>query len=148
MPRGARIRACDLLSGRSVRVDVVAQATAQAWTEYDTMVVHQAQAYGPGSVHAPLQLPKTVRGLGGTAAWIPARRELVATNSTPTAGGSYITVNVTRTSARRPGSLALARAIARAMLVPPHAGRTQGHRRADACVMGRYWATSTICGRR
>lgn len=97
-----------LLSGRSVRVDVVAQAVAQAWTEYDTMVVHQVQAYGPGSVHAPLQLPKTVRGLGGNAAWIPARRELVATNSTPTVGGSYITVNVTRTSARRPGSLALA----------------------------------------
>jgi hypothetical protein len=80
----------------------------------------------PGSVHAPLQLPKTVRGLGGTAAWIPARRELVATNSTPTVGGSYITVNVTRTSARRPGSLARARAIARAMLVSAPRGPNPG----------------------
>lgn len=105
-----------LLSGQGIRVDVVAQATAQAWTEYDTTVVHQVQAYGSGSVHAPSQLPTIVRGLGGNAVWIPALHELVATNGTPSVGGTYLTVKVTRTTARGPASLALARAIARATL--------------------------------
>ena len=101
-----------LIAGQGVRVDVVTQASAQAWTAYDTLVVHQVQAYGSGGVRVPSQLPRPVPGMGGNAAWIPAQHELVATNGTPSTAGTYVTVKVAHTSARGPASLALARAIA------------------------------------
>jgi hypothetical protein len=101
-----------LIAGQGVRADVVTQASAQAWTAYNTMVVHQAQAYGSGGVHVTSQLPRPVPGMGGNAAWIPALHELVATNGTPSTAGTYVTVKVAHTSARGPASLGLARAIA------------------------------------
>ena len=105
-----------LLSGRGVSVDVVAQATAQAWMAFDTFTVHQAQAYGSGGVHVPSQLPHAVPGMRGNVAWIPARHELVATNGTESRGGSYVTVTVTRAPSKGTSSLPLARAVARAVL--------------------------------
>lgn len=105
-----------LLTARGARVDVVAQATSQAWVEYDTTVVHQAQAYGSGGVHVAAQLPQPVPGMPGNASWIPARHELVATNGTESRGGSYVTVTVTPTAGAHRVTLPTARAVARAVL--------------------------------
>ena len=105
-----------LIDARGIRVDTVAQATSQAWTEYDTATVHQVQAYGSGAVHVPSQLPHPVPGLSGNVAWIPAQNEVIATNGTQSRGGTYVTVTVTRSSSRGPSSLAVARAVTRALL--------------------------------
>lgn len=106
-----------LLHGGAFRLDVVAQASTQAWTEFDTMQVHQVQAFGSGAVHVRSQIPKDVSEPGMLAAWIPAREELFATNGSPTRGGSYVTVTVTRGARRGAASLKLARAVARSTLV-------------------------------
>lgn len=84
------------------------------------------QAYGSGGVHVPGQLPKPVPGLTGNAAWIPARHEVVATNGTQSSGGSYVTVTVTRTGKQGPSSLALARAVTRAVLAVAPRGSSPG----------------------
>ena len=105
-----------VLSRGEVRVDVVAQTTPLAWTEYDTTVVHQAQAYGPGTVHRQAELPQAVSGVGTAAEWIPARGELVAMRGTPSAGGVYLTVTTTRSGVGRPASRRLDRAVAQATL--------------------------------
>lgn len=104
-----------VLRGEGTRVEVVVQTSAQAWTEYDTAVVHQVQAFGSGPVHVRAQLPQPVFGVGGAASWIPAQRELLATNaSRPGASGSYLEVTVTRSTAHAPRTLA--RAVARSVL--------------------------------
>lgn len=104
-----------VLNGEGTRVQVVVQPGAQAWTEFDTVVSHQAQAYGSGAVHVPAQLPQSVLGVGGAAAWIPAQRMLVATNASQAgASGSYLSVTVARSAVRPP--LSVARVIARAVL--------------------------------
>ncbi len=101
-----------LLGGGTWRVDVVAQASTQAWVEFDTTNVHQIQAYGSGSVHVHSQIPQEASAPGMLAAWIPAKRELFATNGSPTRGGSYVTVTVTRGAGRGADSLKLTRAVA------------------------------------
>jgi hypothetical protein len=112
-----------LLEGRGIRVDAVAQASALAWTEYDTATVHLAQAFGSGSVHRSGELPRPVASVSGNAVWVPAQGELIATNGTQTAGGSYLTVTVTRSSAQAPASLTVAEAVGRATLaVAPRGG--------------------------
>lgn len=103
-----------VIEGRGSRADTVAQASALAWTEYDTATVHLAQAYGSGSVHEPLELPHPVPGLAGNVAWVPAQRQLIATSGTQSRGGSYITITITGGASR--ASLPLARAVARATL--------------------------------
>jgi hypothetical protein len=105
-----------LIDARGIEVDAVAQATSRAWTEFDTTTVHQVQAFGSGAVHVPSQLPHPVPGLSGNVAWIPAKNELVATNGTQSRGGTYLTVTVTRRSPGGPSSLAVARAVTRALL--------------------------------
>jgi hypothetical protein len=105
-----------LINGRGMELDTVAQASSQAWTEYDTETVHQSQAYGPGAVHDPAQIPQPVPGLPGNVAWIPAQNEVVATNGTESVGGTYVTVTVTRHSSGSPSSLAVASAVTRALL--------------------------------
>jgi hypothetical protein len=85
---------CVLKRGRA-RVDVVAQASPQAWTEFDTTQSHQDQVYGPG-IHTPGQIPRNESVGSMLAQWIPAKNQLFATNGTPTRGGSYVTVTVTR----------------------------------------------------
>lgn len=115
-----------LLDGRGIHVDVVAQASPRAWTQYDTATVHLVQAFGSGSVHTPSELPHPVPGLGGNSTWIPAQHELLATNGTQSAGGSYVTVTITRASARGPASVSLAGIVARATLDSAPRGPSPG----------------------
>lgn len=115
-----------VLEGNGIRVDAIAQATAVAWTEYDTAAVHQAQAYGTGAVHQRSQQPHSVPGLGGNSTWIPAKKELIATNGTESRGGSYLTVTVTRHAPHAPSSVAVAAAIARTMLASAPRGPNPG----------------------
>jgi hypothetical protein len=104
------------LRGSGVRLDVVAQQSAQAWAQWDTTQVHQAQAYGPSAHHQAGQIQQPLdTSTGINAAWIPAQRMLFATNGTQSKGGSYITVTV---SGRRRGKaeVALANAVMLAAL--------------------------------
>ena len=112
-----------VLSGHRLRVVLVSQATAQAYTEWDTEDSHQSQVFGPG-VHEPGQIPvgETVRG-AVVAVWIPAQNELVATDAMLGGGGAYVTVTVTGRAARGSKALALARAVAAATFAAhPDAG--------------------------
>lgn len=104
-----------LLRGAGTRVDVVAEQSSQAWAQWDTTQVHQAQAYGPSAKPQPAQIPQTVNASGALAAWIPAQRMLFATNGTQSKGGSYVTVTV---SGKRRGKaeVNLARAVTLAVL--------------------------------
>lgn len=115
-----------VLDSNGVRVDAVAQASAVAWTEYDTATVHQAQAYGSGGLNQPSELPHPVPGMGGNATWIPANHELIATNGTESRGGSYLTVTVTRRSDHGPATLAVATAVGSAMLASAPRGPNPG----------------------
>jgi hypothetical protein len=101
-----------VVSKGSLRVDTIAQASELAWTLYDTTQSHLAQAFGPGSVHIPSEMPHAVPGLSGNALWVPAENELVATNGSQSQGGSYVTVKVKGTRS----GLAVATAVARATL--------------------------------
>lgn len=104
---------CVLRAAR-VRVSIGSQATAQAYTEFDTEVSHQDQVYGPG-VHTPGQIPVNVSVPGAVAAvWIPAQSELVATSASPGGPGAYVTVTVAGPVTRGPDAKALALAVAHA----------------------------------
>lgn len=115
---------CRLRAG-ALRVDVEAQASAQAWTEFDTTSSHQSQVYGPG-VHEPRQIPQNVSAPGMLAAWIPAQDELFATNGSPTRGGSYVTVSVTGHGLRAAARRGLARTVAQAVLAVAPRGPNPG----------------------
>jgi hypothetical protein len=115
-----------VLDGNGVHVDAIAQASAVAWTEYDTAAVHQAQAYSSPGVHQASQQPHSVPGMGGNSTWIPAKHELIATNGTESRGGSYLTVTVTRHSSHAPSSLAVATAVARTVLASAPRGPNPG----------------------
>lgn len=116
---------CTLESG-GVRLNVVAQASPQAWTEYDTETTHLSQAFGPSSVHNSGELPRPVPSVARNAVWVPAQSELIATNGTQTTGGAYVTVTVKRTSSHGPGSLPVASAVARATLDAAPRGSNPG----------------------
>lgn len=116
--------ACVVHAG-TARLQIVAQASAQAWTEYDTTTSHQSQVYGPG-VHEPGQIPQQVTGVGAVAVWIPAQKELVTTNGTPTRGGNYVTVTVKGRAKDGPTPLALARSAAVATLATAPRGPNPG----------------------
>lgn len=97
-----------------VRVTIVSQASAQAYTEFDTTTSHQSQVYGPG-VHEPGQIPVPASVPEAVAAvWIRAEREIVATNAQPGHAGAYVTITVAGPGARAAAALTLARAVARA----------------------------------
>jgi hypothetical protein len=115
-----------VVHGKRARLDIVAQATSVAWTEYDTATVHQVQAFGSGSVHQPSQIPRNVYGVGGLAAWIPAQNELVATNGTQSRGGCYLTVKVTHSSLPARTKVQLARTVAKATLAIAPRGPNPG----------------------
>ena len=115
-----------VLDGNGMHVDAIAQASAVAWTEYDTAAVHQAQAYSAPGVHQASQQPHAVPGMGGNSTWIPAKNELIATNGTESRGGSYLTVTVTRHSSGAPSSLAVATAVARTVLASAPRGPNPG----------------------
>ena len=102
------------LDGRRLRVAIVSQASSQAYTEFNTTTSHQEQVYGPG-VHEPGQIPVTVTVPGSVVAvWIPAQREIVATDAEPGGSGTYLTVTGGGSALRGARALALARAVARA----------------------------------
>jgi hypothetical protein len=113
-----------VLHARGVRVDAIAQAATQAWTEYDTTVVHQVQAFA-GTARGRGQLPEDVTIPGAQAVWIPAERELVATNGTESTAGSYVTVSIT---GRAGGGRArpLAQSVAAAVLAVAPRGPNPG----------------------
>ena len=77
------------------RLDLIAQQSAQAWTQWDTVQVHQLQAYGPSADHQQSQIPVALDQGDILAAWVPAQRLLFATNGSQSKGGSYVTVTVT-----------------------------------------------------
>jgi hypothetical protein len=101
------------LRGSGTRLDLVAQQSARAWEQFDTVQVHQEQAYGPSANHQQAQIPVNVSMPGGQAQWIPAQRMLFATNGTQSRGGSYVTVTV---SGRRHREVQVARAVTAAAL--------------------------------
>lgn len=115
---------CVLRGPGGTRVDMISQATAQAWNEWDTTQVHQVQAYGSGGLHEPGQIPQIVPAHGLLAAWIPAQRMLFATDGTQSRGGSYVTVTVTRGHLRATARRRLARAVALGVLAAAPKGPT------------------------
>jgi hypothetical protein len=104
------------IQGKNVRIDVVAQAATQAWTEYETFTVHQVQAYAGEGNTSSAEAPHNVSVPGGQAAWVPALHELVATNGTQSRGGSYVTVTLNGPGASGGRAVALSRGVAAAVL--------------------------------
>lgn len=90
------------VTGAGRRIEVEAQASTQAWVQYETEQVHYAQAYGPGSVHNRGEMPRNVTGVGDQAFWVPAERQLYTTNGSQSRAGSYLTVKIAARG--RPGS--------------------------------------------
>jgi hypothetical protein len=116
-----------LVTGAGVHLDVNAQAAPRAWEQFDTVVVHQAQANENGTSKINPQLPVDLPPHGDAqAVWIPANSQLVATNGTQSSGGSYVTVNVTRRSKRGPASLKVAQAVGNATLAVAPRGPSPG----------------------
>lgn len=103
-----------VVSGRGgLRVRVLTQTGDQAYTEFDTETSHQSQVYGAG-IHEPGQIPQGITVPGAAAAvWIPAAREVVATNAQPGHAGTYVTVTVSGPAGA--GALRLAEAVTRAV---------------------------------
>ncbi|MGI8713894.1 MAG: hypothetical protein ACR2NR_12110 [Solirubrobacteraceae bacterium] len=100
-----------MLTSRRLRVVVSSQASAVAYTEFDTETSHQDQVYG---TRDPGQIPSAVSIPGTVAVWIRAQHEIVATDATPTTGGSYVTVAITGRALRGRAAVTLGRAVARA----------------------------------
>jgi len=127
----AKIRVADadptniecVLSGDGIRLDVVAQASPRAWTQYDTLVVHAAQAFVPGS--AKSNLPVDLPGLGFNAAWVAAKSQLLATNGTQSTGGSFLSIMVSG-HARTKSGLEVAKRVATATLALAPRGPSPG----------------------
>jgi hypothetical protein len=115
-----------LVTRQGIRAKVTAQALAQAWTQFDTIVVHQAQGFGSSQLHDSGRLPQEMVVAGANAAWIPAQRELIATNGTESQGGSYVTVLVSGSAARGNAGLRLAKALAAATLATAPRGGSPG----------------------
>jgi hypothetical protein len=111
-----------------MRIDVVAQQSPQAYTQFNTTESHQEQVYGPAApgVHNPGEIPKDASEGPMIAGWIPAENQLFATNATPTTGGSYMTVTVTRGNKRDAERRRLARAVALATLAVAPRGANPG----------------------
>lgn len=117
---------CVLSGSGGIGLDVVAQASPLAWVQYETVVAHAAQAFGPGTVHQSAYVPRELAGLGYNAAWIAAKGQLVATNGTQSIGGSYVTVTVTHAPPHGPSTLPIAEAVASATLATAPRGPRPG----------------------
>jgi hypothetical protein len=109
------------VSGDGLHVDVNAQASPRAWTQFDTVVSHAAQAPGQSS-----GLPQDLAGLGYSAAWIASQNMLVATNGTQSTGGSYVTVTVAGAHHNQAARLRVAKALASATLASAPRGPDPG----------------------
>lgn len=115
-----------LISAQALEIDVVAQASPRAWEQFDTAVVHQAQAFGGAPAPPHQDLPQDVPGLGYNAAWIPSTHEFVATNGTQSSGGSFVTVTITGRSAGAASGLKVAKAVTTATLKVAPKGASPG----------------------
>lgn len=111
------------LSGRGAGLSILAEASPQAYTAYDTDSSHLAQVYGAAG---RAQNAPEVPGLGTVASWFPEEHELLATNATLYRGGSYITVSMTHWSSPPISQLALARAVGHAVLTVAPRGPNPG----------------------
>ena len=107
-----------MLRAGGLRIDLVAQQSPQAYTQFNTTASHQEQVYGPAApgVHRPGEIPQDASEGQMIAGWIPAENQLFATNASPTTGGSYMTVTVTRGDKGDADRRKLARAVALATL--------------------------------
>lgn len=102
-----------VLTGRQVQVTIDSQAGPRAYTEFDTETSHQDQVFGNGGVHEQDQFPVQITVPGSqVAVWIPARMMVVATDSTPTNAGAYVTVAVSGRAAPAKTALRVATAAA------------------------------------
>jgi hypothetical protein len=115
-----------VLSGDGLRLDVVAEASPRAWTQFDTLVVHAVQAPVPNSVHQASNLPRDLPGLGYSAAWNAGGRQLLATNGTQSTGGSFVTITVRGSVRRGSSDLTVARVAATATLAAAPRGPSPG----------------------
>jgi hypothetical protein len=115
-----------LVTRTGVRTTVTAQALAQAWTQFDTTVVHYAQAFGSSQLPDSSRVPQDMVIAGANAAWIPGQQELFATNGTESQGGSYVTVVVSGSAARGAAALRLARVVTAATLASAPRGPSPG----------------------
>jgi hypothetical protein len=113
-----------VVSGDGLRVTVNAQALSHAWTQFDTLSAHFAQAFA-GSVHGASSQPTDLAGLGYAAFWIAAENTLYATNGSQSQGGSYVTVNVTGNGSQA-SKLRLAETLATATLAAAPRGPSPG----------------------
>lgn len=113
-----------VVSGGGLRVDVVAQASAQAWTTFDTLTAHQAQGFENSS--NPALLPTDIAGLGYNAAWVVADSKLLATNGSQSQGGSFVTVTVGGHPRTGTSKLRVAQAVATATLALAPRGPSPG----------------------
>lgn len=114
-----------VVSGGGLRVDVVAQASAQAWTEFDTLVVHQAQGF-EASASNSASMPRDLAGLGYNAAWIVSDGKLLATNGSQSQGGSFVTVTVAGHPRNGTSKLRVAQAVSTATLASAPRGPSPG----------------------
>lgn len=117
-----------VLRGGGLRIDLVAQQSPQAYTQFNTTDSHQEQVYGPAApgVHRPGEIPRDASEGPMIAGWIPAENQLFATNGSPTTGGSYMTVTVTRGAKGDAERRKLARAVALATLAVAPRGPNPG----------------------
>jgi hypothetical protein len=117
-----------VLRGGGLRIDLVAEQSPQAYTQFNTTESHQEQVYGPAAagVHNPGEIPKDASEGPMIAGWIPAESQLFATNGSPTTGGSYMTVTVTHGAKRDAERRKLARAVALATLAVAPRGPNPG----------------------
>jgi hypothetical protein len=117
-----------VLRGGGVRIDLVAEQSPQAYTEFNTTESHQEQVYGPAApgVHNPGEIPRDASEGPMIAGWIPAESQLFATNASPTTGGSYMTVTVTRGAKADAERRKVARAVALATLAVAPRGPNPG----------------------
>jgi hypothetical protein len=101
------------VEGKGAGLALTAQASAQAFTAYDTAMTHFEQALAAAG---QTQHPQSLSGLGTVASWVPSQRELLATNGSQFRGGNFLTVAVTRWSSSGQTPLAVARVVAKRAL--------------------------------
>jgi hypothetical protein len=117
-----------VLRGAGLRIDLVAEQSPQAYTQWNTTASHQEQVYGPAApgVHRPGEIPQDASEGQMIAGWIPAENQLFATNGSQTTGGSYMTVTVKGGNKRNADRRKVAQAVALATFAVAPRGPNPG----------------------
>jgi hypothetical protein len=117
-----------VLRGGGLRIDLVAEQSPQAYTQWNTAASHQEQVYGPAApgVHNPGEIPQDASEGQMIAGWIPAENQLFATNGSQTTGGSYMTVTVKGGTKGNADRRKVARAVALATFAVAPRGANPG----------------------